>query len=168
MHTAREMFRRGAIKSLPFLIVMIPFAMLFGVVATEAGMDVAQVIGFSVLVLAGAGTGKTKTLTAGVALRIAERGIPAQRILAVTFTNKAAGEMRERIVALLGGQAAPSWIGTFHGLCHRMLRAHCKLLNLPAILEVVALGAMDLAVLLAGAVLLVGGYHSLAGVTRFV
>ena len=54
MHTAREMFRRGAIKSLPFLIVMIPFAMLFGVVATEAGMDVAQVIGFSVLVLAGA------------------------------------------------------------------------------------------------------------------
>ena len=48
------MFRRGAIKSLPFLIVMIPFAMLFGVVATEAGMDVAQVIGFSVLVLAGA------------------------------------------------------------------------------------------------------------------
>ena len=54
MHTAREMFRRGAIKSLPFLIVMIPFAMLFGVVATEAGMDVAQVIGFSVLVLVGA------------------------------------------------------------------------------------------------------------------
>lgn len=53
-HTVREMFRRGAIKSLPFLIVMIPFAMLFGVVATEAGMDVAQVIGFSVLVLAGA------------------------------------------------------------------------------------------------------------------
>ena len=75
-----------------------------------------------VLVLAGAGTGKTKTLTAGVALRIAERGIPAQRILAVTFTNKAAGEMRERIVALLGGQAAPSWIGTFHGLGARQLR----------------------------------------------
>lgn len=54
MPTIRGMFRRGAIKSLPFLIVMIPFAMLFGVVATEAGMDVAQVIGFSVLVLAGA------------------------------------------------------------------------------------------------------------------
>lgn len=48
------MFRRGAVKSLPFLIVMIPFATLFGVVATEAGMDVAQVMGFSVLVLAGA------------------------------------------------------------------------------------------------------------------
>lgn len=49
-----EMFWRGAVKSLPFLIVMIPFAILFGVVATEAGMDVAQVMGFSVLVLAGA------------------------------------------------------------------------------------------------------------------
>ncbi|WP_419538835.1 AzlC family ABC transporter permease [Paracoccus shandongensis] len=49
-----QMFRRGAVKSLPFLIVMIPFALLFGVVALEAGMDVAQVLGFSVLVLAGA------------------------------------------------------------------------------------------------------------------
>ncbi|WP_347137736.1 AzlC family ABC transporter permease [Paracoccus sp. SSK6] len=52
--TVREAFWRGAVKSLPFLIVMIPFALLFGVVATEAGMDVAQVLGFSVLVLAGA------------------------------------------------------------------------------------------------------------------
>jgi len=54
MPTSRAMFRRGAVKSLPFLIVMIPFALLFGVVALEAGMDVAQVLGFSVLVLAGA------------------------------------------------------------------------------------------------------------------
>jgi len=76
----------------------------------------------AVLVLAGAGTGKTKTLTAGVALRIAERGIRSHRILAVTFTNKAAAEMRRRIVALLGGQTAPSWIGTFHGLGARQLR----------------------------------------------
>lgn len=75
-----------------------------------------------VLVLAGAGTGKTKTLTAGVALRIAQRGFPAHRILAVTFTNKAAAEMRKRIVTLLGGQPAPSWIGTFHGLGARQLR----------------------------------------------
>ncbi|MCZ0960389.1 AzlC family ABC transporter permease [Paracoccus benzoatiresistens] len=52
--TAGQAFRRGAIKSLPFLVVMIPFALLFGVVALEAGMDVAQVLGFSVLVLAGA------------------------------------------------------------------------------------------------------------------
>lgn len=75
-----------------------------------------------VLVLAGAGTGKTGTLIAGVALRIADRRIPAHRILAVTFTNKAAAEMRQRIIALLDGQPAPSWIGTFHGLGARQLR----------------------------------------------
>ncbi len=83
-----------------------------------------------VLVLAGAGTGKTKTLTAGVVLRIAERGIPASRILAVTFTNKAASEMRARIVALLDGQAAPSWIGTFHGLGARQLRLEPEMAGL--------------------------------------
>ena len=76
-----------------------------------------------VLVLAGAGTGKTKTLTAGVAHRIAVRGIPAHRILAVTFTNKAAGEMRGRIQAALGEGGAPTWLGTFHGLGARQLRA---------------------------------------------
>ena len=75
-----------------------------------------------VLVLAGAGSGKTKALTAGVACRIAERGIPSERILAVTFTNKAAGEMRERIRTVLGSTAAPSWLGTFHGLGARQLR----------------------------------------------
>ena len=69
-----------------------------------------------VLVLAGAGTGKTRTLTAGVAWRIDARGIDPDRILAVTFTNKAAKEMADRIRILLAGQRAPSWIGTFHGL----------------------------------------------------
>lgn len=83
-----------------------------------------------VLVLAGAGTGKTSTLTAGVALRIVDRGIPPHRILAVTFTNKAAGEMRERIVALLGGSRAPSWIGTFHGLGARQLRMEPEMAGL--------------------------------------
>jgi DNA helicase-2/ATP-dependent DNA helicase PcrA len=61
----------------------------------------------AVLVLAGAGTGKTKTLTAGVAHRIAARGMPASRILVVTFTNKAAAEMLSRIRATLGDSAAP-------------------------------------------------------------
>ena len=75
-----------------------------------------------VLVLAGAGTGKTKTLTAGVAHRITARSIPASRILAVTFTNKAAAEMLARIRAGLGDGGAPSWIGTFHGLGARQLR----------------------------------------------
>lgn len=76
-----------------------------------------------VVVLAGAGTGKTKTLVAGVVDRIVRRGMPAHRILAVTFTNKAADEMRTRINAVLGLGAAPSWIGTFHGHGRRQLRA---------------------------------------------
>ena len=76
----------------------------------------------AVLVLAGAGTGKTKTLTAAVVHRIAVRHVPAGKILAVTFTNKAASEMTERIRAALNGEPAPHWIGTFHGLGARQLR----------------------------------------------
>ncbi len=76
----------------------------------------------AVLVLAGAGTGKTRTLTAGVAARVAVRGIPPSRILAVTFTNKAAKEMADRIRTMLAGVAVPSWVGTFHGLGARQLR----------------------------------------------
>lgn len=76
----------------------------------------------AVLVLAGAGTGKTKTLTAAVAHRIAVKRVPASRILAVTFTNKAAAEMSGRIRSVLGGERAPRWIGTFHGLGARQLR----------------------------------------------
>src|SRR5271165_6113625 len=72
--------------------------------------------------LAGAGTGKTRTLTAAVAHRIAVRRVDPARILAVTFTNKAAGEMAARIRAALGESAAPSWIGTFHGVGARQLR----------------------------------------------
>lgn len=77
----------------------------------------------AILVLAGAGTGKTRTLTAGVALRIAEHGIRPNRILCVTFTNKAAAEMKERIATMLAGYELPSWVGTFHGLGARQLRA---------------------------------------------
>jgi DNA helicase-2/ATP-dependent DNA helicase PcrA len=77
----------------------------------------------SILVLAGAGTGKTSTLTAAVAHRIAVDEIPPHRVLAVTFTNKAAGEMASRIRAALGPDAAPHWLGTFHGLAARQLRA---------------------------------------------
>jgi DNA helicase II / ATP-dependent DNA helicase PcrA len=77
----------------------------------------------SILVLAGAGTGKTSTLTAAVAHRIAVDGIPPHRVLAVTFTNKAAGEMAGRILGALGPDAAPHWLGTFHGLAARQLRA---------------------------------------------
>ena len=88
---------------------------------TSAQAEAATLSG-PVLVLAGAGTGKTRTLTAGVAWRIAARGVDPDRILAVTFTNKAAKEMADRILTILAGQRAPSWIGTFHGLGARQLR----------------------------------------------
>lgn len=76
-----------------------------------------------VLVLAGAGTGKTKTLAAAIVRRIRHGEIPPSRILAVTFTNKAAREMSSRIEGALGAGTRPKWVGTFHGLGARQLRA---------------------------------------------
>ena len=83
-----------------------------------------------VLVLAGAGTGKTTSLTAAVVHRITKRRIPVSRILAVTFTNKAAGEMLARIRIAPGEESAPRWIGTFHGLCARQLRTEPEVAGL--------------------------------------
>lgn len=85
----------------------------------------------AVLVLAGAGTGKTRVLTTRLAhLLNTGRAYPSQ-ILAVTFTNKAAFEMRERIAALLGGHSVDGWwLGTFHALAARMLRRHAELAGL--------------------------------------
>jgi len=76
------------------------------------------------LVLAGAGSGKTRVLVHRIAWLIRVEGLAPQRLIAVTFTNKAAAEMRQRIEALLGFPTRHFWIGTFHGLAHRLLRIH--------------------------------------------
>lgn len=76
------------------------------------------------LVLAGAGSGKTRVLTRRVAWLIRDRAVPPWRILAMTFTNKAANEMRGRVIQLLGREDAPTWMGTFHSVALRWLRRY--------------------------------------------
>ena len=83
------------------------------------------------LVLAGAGSGKTRVLTHRIAWLHEVHGVPAHGILAVTFTNKAAAEMRHRAAAQLPGDTRGMWIGTFHGLAHRLLRMHFQEAGLP-------------------------------------
>jgi len=77
-----------------------------------------------VLIFAGAGSGKTRALTYRIAYMVQEKGIAPSKILAVTFTNKAADEMKGRIVKLIGQQAADLWAGTFHSICCRILRRY--------------------------------------------
>src|SRR5512137_2710604 len=77
------------------------------------------------LVIAGAGSGKTRTLIYRVAY-LMEQGIPADRILLLTFTNKAAQEMMRRVGDLLGGDTRELWGGTFHSIGHRILRRHAE------------------------------------------
>ncbi len=83
------------------------------------------------LILAGAGSGKTRVLTTRIAWLLQTGQVSPGGILAVTFTNKAAKEMLTRLSAMLPVNVRGMWIGTFHGLCNRFLRAHYKLANLP-------------------------------------
>ena len=84
------------------------------------------------LILAGAGSGKTRVLTTRIAWLISTGQVGPQGILAVTFTNKAAKEMLSRLAAMLPINTRGMWIGTFHGLCNRFLRAHHREAGLPA------------------------------------
>ena len=74
------------------------------------------------LIIAGAGSGKTKVLTYKIAYLIDEKDVKPWDILAITFTNKAANEMKERVTNLVGDIADDMWIGTFHSICVRILR----------------------------------------------
>ena len=88
------------------------------------------------LILAGAGSGKTRVLTTRMAWLLQTGQISPAEVLAVTFTNKAAKEMLTRLSALLPVNVRGMWIGTFHGLCHRLLRTHWKLAALPQAFQI--------------------------------
>lgn len=100
----------------------------------EAQRDAAQTTSGPLLILAGAGSGKTKTLTHRIGLLIAEKQVWPSHILAVTFTNKAAKEMRERLAHLLrqpNDRSFMPWMGTFHSICVRLLRMDGAAIDIP-------------------------------------
>ena len=86
--------------------------------------------GSPLLIVAGAGSGKTRVLTYRIAYLLAHRDVHPGQVIAITFTNKAAGEMKERVTALVGPRARVMWVSTFHSMCVRILRAEAKTLGI--------------------------------------
>ena len=95
----------------------------------ERQREAVRAPGGPLLILAGAGSGKTRVITTRLAYLIREGLARPREVIAVTFTNKAAGEMKTRVARLLGGQEAGAWVGTFHALCLRILRREGALLG---------------------------------------
>lgn len=102
----------------------------------DAQRDAVSASEKAALVLAGAGSGKTRVLVHRIAWLMQVEGVSPFGILAVTFTNKAAGEMRERVQSMLPTPVGGMWIGTFHGIAHRLLRMHAQELGLPDAFQV--------------------------------
>ncbi|MBJ7509367.1 MAG: UvrD-helicase domain-containing protein, partial [Ilumatobacteraceae bacterium] len=93
--------------------------------------EAAEHVDGPLLVVAGAGSGKTRVLTHRIAHLISNHGVSPMSILAITFTNKAAGEMKHRVESLIGPVAKSMWVSTFHSACVRMLRIHAERIGYP-------------------------------------